>query len=373
MKRTRFLLTLALAAVGMLVMTASAAASTFYPPTFSQLDRGNLFKRGVMLDRAVFAEVGFNSTVTVGDYRLDRGTVLINDIDVVGYACATKNTRVRPGLRTDCQRLGSKDVQVHQKAQFFAPAGSAGKFMSVEQVTVSVQTGRVTKTYRWAETPIFPGNAISAGQAQVAGKAYGGASVTIQQRPWRLADGTTARAYRTEAWVCPNNRPSRNANTLDRLGCRRVANKSNSSIQPETFTLSGRTGNRPTVGQRLYLQSFITVNGPTNVGQITYELRSAGYNIFTIPAPKAVQFVPTADGVSAAFVPLDGVRYEITAKRTTNNRVISRMCALQANLMECELPLPAGTWQVSLIPKGKLATGKVVKRTVTIPEPAPAR
>jgi hypothetical protein len=247
MKPLRISLTLALVAVGMLVMTATAAATTFYPPTFSQLDRGNLFKRGLMLDRAVYAEVGFNSTVTVGDYRLDRGTVLVNDIDVVGYAWTTKNTRIRPGLRSDCQKLGSKDVQVHQQVKFFAPAGSAGKFLSVEQVTVSIQRSKVTKTYRWSETPIFPGNAISAGQAQVTGKAYGGANVTFQQRPWRLADGTTARSYRTEAWVCPNNKPSRNANDLDELGCKRVANKTNSSIQPETFTLSGRTGNQPTV------------------------------------------------------------------------------------------------------------------------------
>ncbi len=373
MKRTRLIL-LPLALFALLAFAATAGATTVYPPTFNALDRGNLFKRGQLQDRTVYAEVGQNTIVTAGDVVLSRGTVLVNDLDLVAYECPTTSKKIRPSLRTDCRRLGSKDVRIHQEVAFFAPAGSAGKYMSVEQVSVTVGGGKVVKTYRWAETPIFPGTAVSAGQAQIIGKkAYGGAPVTFQQRNWRTADGTSARSYRTEAWVCPNNKPSRDDRDMKKLGCTRVTNKTSATNDQQTFTLSGRVANRPSVGKRLYFQSFLTVNGPSNVGSLTYELRSAGYRIYTIPAPRAVVYATNGTAVEAAFVPLNGVRYEITGKRTTGNRIISRMCALDVNLMECTLPLEVGTWRVTLIPKGKLATGRTVSRNFTISAPAPAR
>lgn len=374
MKRTRLSL-IPFALLALLAFAATAGATTIYPPTFNALDRGNLFNKGQLQDRTVYAEVGQNSIATVGDIILSRGTTLVNTVTMNGYECTTANKRVRPSLRpTDCRKLGTKTAQIHQEVAFFAPAGSAGKFMSVEQVTVTVGGGKVVTTYAWAETPIFPGNAISAGQAQiVGGKAYGGAPVTSQQRNWRLADGTTARSYRTEAWVCPNNRPSRDDSDLSDLGCTRVSNKTAAANDPQTFTLSGRVANKPSIGKRLYFQSFFTANGPSNVGQLTYELRSAGYTIYTIPAPRAVQWSTNGTTVEAAFVPLDGITYEITGKRTTSNRIISRMCALDVNLMECSLPLEAGTWTVTLIPKGKLATGKTLKRNFTLTAPTPTR
>lgn len=372
MKRTRLTL-LPLALLALLAFAATAGASV-YPPTYNALDRGNLFKRGQLQDRTVYAEVGQNSVVTAGSVKLTKGTVLLRDLDLTVYECTTSNKKVRPSLRTDCRRLATKDVQQHQEVKFFAPAGSAGKYMSVEQVAVTLGGGKLTTTYNWVETVIIPGNAISAGQAQIIGrKAYGGAPVTMQQRNWRLADGTSARSYRTEAWVCPNNKPSRDDRDMRDLGCTRVANKTSATNDPQTFTLSGRVANRPSIGKRLYFQSFLTVNGPSKVGNLTYELRSAGYTIYRIPAPRAVVYATDGTTVEAAFVPLDGVRYEITGKRTNSNRIISRMCALDVNLMECTLPLQAGTWRVTLIPKGKLATGKTVSRNFTLSAPAPAR
>jgi hypothetical protein len=118
----------------------------------------------------------------------------------------------------------------------------------------------------------------------------------------------------------------------------------------------------------VYYVSFTTVDPVGPLGELTYEIRSRGQLIKPIPTPKPTSAIHGLT-ISAGFTALDGVDYPIGAHRAGSNRQFGQRCGEIGDVVNCQVTVLTGTWNVSIVPLGLKATGTPAKTQLTVAAP----
>lgn len=376
-RRLRFTL-LALAAA--LVVAPAAGASTFGAPVLLPVENGNLWKSGTLYQGTMQAQSGGATMVQLSPVTLTTGSVQLGQAQIATYACQAEDKKVSPATRAlvkpfkpaTCTLIGSKATAMSTKVQVAVPQTALGSYLSVLVTVNFLKKGVESTVSKWTEVPVYPTNPVSAGAPLATSKVYAGAPTSYATRAWTVPDQTNPVGDATQAWVCPDKQPNTNPDPLSTLGCNRVFNAPDAAAGEQEFTLSGRIRKEHAEDQYLYYVSFTTIDPVGPLGELTYEIRSRGQLIKPIPAPKAV-YVPVEDlTISAGFTGLEGVDYQISAVRAGSNRQFAQRCAAIGVVVNCQVTVLPGTWNVSIVPIGLKATGTPAKTQVTVTGSAPA-
>jgi len=373
-RRLRFTL-LALAAA--LVVAPAAGASSFVAPVLLPVENGNLWKSGTLYQGTMQAQSGGATMVQLSPVTLTTGSVQLGQAQIATYACQAEDKKVSPATRAlvkpfkpaTCTLIGSKPTAMSTKVQVAVPQTALGSYLSVLVTVNFLKKGVESMVSKWTEVPVYPTNPVSAGAPLATSKVYAGAPTSYRTRGWTVPTQTSPVGDATQAWVCPDKRPNTNADPLSAQGCNRVFNAPDATAGDQEFTLSGRIRKEHAEDQYLYYVDFTTIDPVGPLGELTYEIRSRGQLIKPIPAPKPAYAV---DGltISATFTGLEGVDYQISAHRTDTNRQFAQRCGEIGNVVNCQVAVLAGAWNVSVVPLGLKATGTPAKTQLTVAAPA---